>query len=213
MVPDDPHNVDALRSILFQQSRPASRDSYLMPANNFHPDVESAPSRSTKHWKLKRGRIAGNRNSMKNLFQASAAEEIERRVAALKPDSHPLWGMMNVAQMVAHCSAGLELASGDRRPPRALIGRVIGWAIKPMVLRNDEPMRRNSPTVEGLVVRDKRDLEIERKRLLGLINQFVAAGSNGCTKHPHSFFGQLTPDEWAILMYKHLDHHLRQFGV
>ena len=82
-----------------------------------------------------------------------------------------------------------------------------------MVLRNDEPMRRNSPTVEGLVVRDKRDLEIERKRLFGLINRFVAAGWNGCTKHPHSFFGQLTPNEWAILMYKHLDHHLRQFGV
>jgi hypothetical protein len=155
----------------------------------------------------------GDYNSMKNLFQANAAEEIERRIAALKPDGHPLWGTMNVAQMVAHCSAGLELASGDRRPPRALIGRLIGWAIKPMVLKNDDPMRRNSPTVEGLVVRDKRDLEIERKRLSGLIDRFVAAGSSGCTKHPHSFFGQLTPDEWAILMYKHLDHHLRQFGV
>ena len=151
--------------------------------------------------------------SMKNLFQVSAAGEVERRIAALKPDSHPLWGTMNVAQMVAHCSAGLELASGDRRPPRALLGRLIGWAIKPMVLRNDEPMRRNSPTVEGLVVSDKRDLEIERKRLFGLIDRFGATGSNGCTKHPHSFFGQLTPDEWAILMYKHLDHHLRQFGV
>ena len=120
---------------------------------------------------------------------------------------------MNVAQMVAHCSAGLELASGDRRPPRALIGRLIGWAIKPMVLRNDEPMRRNSPTVEGLVVKDKRDLEIEQKRLLGLISRFVTAGSNGCAQHPHSFFGPLTPNEWAILMYKHLDHHLLQSGV
>jgi hypothetical protein len=106
----------------------------------------------------------------------------------------------------------LELASGDRRPPRALVGRLIGWAIKPMVLRN-EPMRRNSPTVKGLVVKDKRNLDIERKRLLGLISRFVIAGSNGCTKHPHSFFGPLTPNEWAILMYKHLDHHLRQFDV
>jgi hypothetical protein len=74
-------------------------------------------------------------------------------------------------------------------------------------------MRINSPTVEGLAVTDKRDLEIERKRLSGLIDRFVAAGPSGCTKHPHSFFGRLTPDEWAILMYKHLDHHLRQFGV
>jgi hypothetical protein len=150
---------------------------------------------------------------MKNLFQASAAEEIERRVAALTSESRPLWGTMNVAQMVAHCSAGLELASGDRRPPRALVGRLIGWAIKPIVLRDDEPMRRNSPTVEGLVVKDRRDLEIERKQLLELISRFVTAGANGCTKHPHSFFGLLTPNEWAILMYKHLDHHLRQFDV
>jgi len=82
-----------------------------------------------------------------------------------------------------------------------------------MVLRDDAPMRRNSPTVEGLVVNDERDLEIERKRLLGLIGRFVTAGSNGCTQYPHSFFGSLRPDEWAILMYKHLDHHLRQFGV
>lgn len=150
---------------------------------------------------------------MNSLFQVGAAEEIERRIAALQPDSPRLWGAMNAAQMVAHCSAGLELASGDRRPPRALMGRIIGWVIKPMVLRNDEPMRRNSPTVEGLIVKDQRNLEIERKRLLGLVKRFVTAGSNGCTTHPHSFFGPLTPDEWGILMYKHLDHHLRQFGV
>lgn len=147
---------------------------------------------------------------MNSLFQVGAAEEIERRIAALQPDSPRLWGAMNAAQMVAH---GLELASGDRRPPRALMGRIIGWVIKPMVLRNDEPMRRNSPTVEGLIVKDQRNLEIERKRLLGLVKRFVTAGSNGCTTHPHSFFGPLTPDEWGILMYKHLDHHLRQFGV
>jgi hypothetical protein len=46
-----------------------------------------------------------------------------------------------------------------------------------------------------------------------LIDRFAAAGPQGCTTHPHAFFGSLTPDEWAILMYKHLDHHLRQFGA
>jgi hypothetical protein len=90
---------------------------------------------------------------------------------------------------------------------------MIGRVVKPMALGNDEPLRRNSPTVEGLVVKDERDLDIERERLCGLIDRFVAAGPKGCTKHPHSFFGRLTPEEWATLMYKHLDHHLRQFGV
>ncbi len=150
---------------------------------------------------------------MKNLFQANAVEEIERRIAALKPDSQAQWGTMNVAQMVAHCSGGFELASGELRPPRAMAGRVIGWAIKPLVLNGDSPMRRNSPTVDALVVSDRRDLDVERERLRGKIGRFVAGGASGCTDHPHSFFGRLTPDEWAILMYKHLDHHLRQFGV
>jgi transposase InsO family protein len=60
---------------------------------------------------------------------------------------------------------------------------------------------------------DKRDLGKERGRLSGLIDKFAAGGAAGCTKNPHSFFGKVTPEEWAILMYKHLDHHLRQFGV
>jgi hypothetical protein len=67
--------------------------------------------------------------------------------------------------------------------------------------------------MKDLVVQDERDLRPERERLLGLIDRFAAAGPAGCTKHPHSFFGRLTPEEWAILTYKHLDHHLRQFGV
>jgi hypothetical protein len=74
-------------------------------------------------------------------------------------------------------------------------------------------MRRNTPTVPGLVVADERALDAERERLRGLIDRFVAAGPAGCTTHPHSFFGRLTPQEWSVLMYKHLDHHLRQFGA
>jgi hypothetical protein len=150
---------------------------------------------------------------MKNLFEAATVEEVKERLARLRPDSGRQWGTMNAAQAIAHCSAGLELAVGDRLPPRKLLGRIIGGLVKPLALGNDEPMRRNTPTVKDLVVKDERDLEMERKRLSALIDRFAAAGPGGCTPHPHSFFGRLTPQEWAILMYKHLDHHLRQFGV
>jgi transposase InsO family protein len=93
------------------------------------------------------------------------------------------------------------------------LGRIIGRMVKSKVVGDDEPMRRNSPTTKDLVVRDERDLGTERARLCTLLDRFAAAGATGCTTHPHSFFGRLTPEEWAILMYKHLDHHLRQFGV
>jgi hypothetical protein len=150
---------------------------------------------------------------VKNLFEPSAANELKERTLRLTPDSERLWGKMNAAQTIAHCSVGLELAAGDKRPPRKLIGRIVGPIVKPLALRNDEPMHRNSPTVKEMVVADERNLETERARLLDMIDRFVATGPAGCTSHPHSFFGRLTPDEWSMWMYKHIDHHLQQFGV
>ncbi|MBV9774391.1 MAG: DUF1569 domain-containing protein [Gemmatimonadetes bacterium] len=150
---------------------------------------------------------------MKNLFEQAAAEEVRERLARLKPDSERQWGKMNAAQAVAHCAMGMEMALGDWRPPRMLVGRILGWIIKPLALGNDEPMRRNSPTVPSMVLTDERDFGRERERLRGLVDRFAAGGPEGCTTHPHSFFGRMTPQEWAILMYKHLDHHLRQFGA
>src|SRR6266404_4869599 len=116
------------------------------------------------------------------------------------------------------CEEDYSLEPPDTPLPDAIASgkeplRIIGRIVKPMALGNDEPMRRNSPTVKDLVVQDERDLGTERERLCGLINRFAAAGPKGCTTHPHSFFGRLTPEDWATLMYKHLDHHLRQFGV
>lgn len=151
---------------------------------------------------------------MRNLFEAARAEEVKRRLLQLQPDSERLWGKMSVTEMLAHCSVSLEMAMGQIRPRRLPIGRLIGWVIKPMVFREEEPMRRNSPTAKELLVSvDMKDFGKEKIRLGELIDCFAEAGPEGCTKHPHCFFGRLVPDEWAALMYKHLDHHLRQFGV
>jgi hypothetical protein len=150
---------------------------------------------------------------MKNMFDPAVANEVKARSAMVRPDSTPQWGKMNPAQAMAHCSAGLDMALGNLRPPRKFIGRLIGPIIKPLVFRDDQPMRRNSPTVEGMEVRDERDIEVERTHLYELIDRFVADGPAACTTHPHSYFGRLTPDQWSVLMYKHLDHHLRQFGA
>ena len=150
---------------------------------------------------------------MKTLFDAASVEDVKARLQRLEPGSERRWGTMTAAQAVAHCAAGLEMAAGERLLPRVLIGRILGRLVKRLALGNDAPLRRNSPTAKGLVMADDRDLDLERQRLGGLIDRFAAAGPEGCTRHPHSFFGPLTPQEWAVLMYKHLDHHLRQFGV
>ncbi|MDE3165853.1 MAG: DUF1569 domain-containing protein [Acidobacteriota bacterium] len=151
---------------------------------------------------------------MKNLFDAAAANEIRTRLGKLQPQSQRSWGKMTAPQMLAHCAVSMEWALGDVAPDKApLPVRLMGRLVKPMVFRNDGPLRKNTPTAKSLIISGERDLSRERDRLSGLIGKFVAGGAAGCTKHPHSFFGKLTPEEWAVLMYKHLDHHLRQFGV
>ena len=150
---------------------------------------------------------------MKSLFEAARVEEIKKRMAQLRPDSERQWGKMNPAQALAHCSAAIGMAVGETRPPRILIGRLLGRLAKKSVIVNGEPMRRNSMTDKSVLVTDERDFEVERQRLRESIDHFAAGGPGVCTNHPHFFFGPLTPVEWAALMYQHLDHHLRQFGV
>lgn len=150
---------------------------------------------------------------MKNLFEPAAVNEIRDRIARLRPNSERQWGKMNPAQSLAHCSAAIGMAEGDTSPPRILMGRLFGALAKKSLIVNGEPMRRNAMTEKSCVVADERDFVAEKQRLLKSIDRFASGGPGICTKHPHFFFGPLTPVEWATLMYQHLDHHLRQFGV
>lgn len=150
---------------------------------------------------------------MKNFYDAASAAEVKSRITHLRPDTPRVWGTMSPAQMLAHCSIAMEMALGDRKPPRMFIGRILGPMMRKLAIGNEDPMARNTPTAKDLLVRDDRDMETERMRLTGLVDRFAAAGPAGCTTHPHTFFGPLTPAQWAALMYKHTDHHLRQFGV
>ena len=150
---------------------------------------------------------------MKNLFEPGAVTEIDKRIASVQPDSVRQWGTMNPAQMLAHCAEFMSMAVGDIKPPRMFIGRLIGPIAKQIWIRSERQAPRNSPTVPGYAIADQREFEKERDRLTQLIERFAAGGPSAATTHPHSFFGRLTPQEWGMLMYKHLDHHLRQFGV
>lgn len=150
---------------------------------------------------------------MKNLFEAATVEEVKGRLAQLKPDSERAWGKMNPAQTLAHCSAAMEMATGAKKPPRLFIGRLLGRFAKKSMITKEKPMPRNVGTDKSLLVSDERNFGVERQRLSELISGFAAGGPGACTRHPHFFFGPLTPVEWAALMYQHLDHHLRQFRV
>ena len=153
---------------------------------------------------------------MKDLFDPALVEETKHRILQLRPDSERQWGSMAVAQTLAHCTSGIEMAMGAIQPKRAPFpASFIGTLIKLLVLRDDKPMRRNSPSAPELFASGaaKCDFLSERFRLLAAVESFASQGPTGCTRYPHPFFGSLNPQQWAVLMYKHLDHHLRQFGV
>ena len=149
---------------------------------------------------------------MKDLLDKQAYDELIDRINKLQPDSQRLWGKMDVAQMLAHCSAAMEVAVGNKFPPRIFIGRILAPFFKKAFF-GPQPFKKNSPTDKSFLVIDRRNFEKEKARLLSLLHQFHAGGEEKVTRHPHSFFGKLTPKQWSIGMYKHMDHHLKQFGV
>ena len=149
---------------------------------------------------------------MKNLFERETVDEAISRIETLRPTSPRQWGKMDVAQMMAHCAITMDIASGRLNLPRVFIGRLIAPFLKSIYV-NEKPFRKNGPTGKELVVADQRDFGQEQEQLKMKIRQFYEGGEAKCTRHPHPFFGALTPQEWSRGMYKHLDHHLRQFSA
>ena len=149
---------------------------------------------------------------MTSLFIPTDREALSLRLATLEPGATRQWGKMEPAQMLLHCAIGLEAATGDRPMKQAFLGKLVTPFIRRTVL-GEKPFSRNAPTDPSFVVSDRRDFEEERTRLATQIDRFIQRGPESAGKQTHAFFGRLSGDEWGRLMYKHLDHHLRQFGV
>lgn len=149
---------------------------------------------------------------MQSLFDKNTFENIQQRIQQLSPDAKALWGKMTVAQMLAHCTGGMKMAAGEIHLPRVFLGRIVGRFLKE-IYYNEKPFPKNINTDKALVIREDKDFKIEQQHLLDWVEKFHIGGAEKCTKTPHPFLGDFTPDQWAMGMYKHLDHHLRQFGA
>ena len=149
---------------------------------------------------------------MKTLFNPADREALSHRLAALEPGSPRQWGQMDAAQMLRHCAIALEVASGDRPMKQAFLGKLLTPFIGRLIL-GARPFRRNAPTAPTFVVSDAQDFDAERARVATLIDRCVQRGVESASRQTHPFFGRLGGDQWGHLIYKHLDHHLSQFGV
>ena len=149
---------------------------------------------------------------MKTIFDSDTLEELFDRLGKLTPDAERQWGKMSPAQMMEHTARALEMATGQKPMQQAFIGKAIGWIFKNKFL-GEEPFPKNSPTGPTLIIKDDPNFEPTRERLGALISDFHGLGIGGTDGNVHGFFGPLTGKQWGETQYKHLDHHLRQFGV
>lgn len=148
-----------------------------------------------------------------NIFTKPVSDEIIYRISKLTPDTQPDWGKMNVAQMLAHCSVTYEMIYDNIHPkPNFVMKFILKSFVKKHVV-NEAYYPRNSRTAPAFLISDSRDFEKEKARLIAYINKTQALGeSHFDGKESHSF-GVLNANEWNNMFYKHLNHHLTQFGV
>lgn len=146
----------------------------------------------------------------KLLYDDEVYEACLRRIGGLSPESQPVWGSMSVGQMLAHCAEIQEVANGKPLENTPFIVRLLGPVIKKMVV-GDKPYPRSTRTHPQYVQVAAKEFGAERDRLVASLEAF-RQGENGPPTR-HAIFGELTREEKGWSCYKHLDHHLTQFGL
>lgn len=151
---------------------------------------------------------------IKNIFEKAVSDEIINRIELLTSSSSPQWGKMSVDQMLAHCNVAYRYAfhPEEFKKPNAFKKFLLKTIIKGFIT-NDKPYSKNGPTAPDFVITATKDFEKEKQILIDYINKTQQFGTNHFEGLENISFGKMTANEWSNLFYKHLDHHLKQFGV
>lgn len=147
---------------------------------------------------------------MKSLFEEEAFEEILGRLDRLEEGLQPQWGRMTVGQMAWHCQVPLKVGIANKPPKKK--GNPLIRVLFRKSMYNDKPWRKNLPTSPLAKAREPRQLSEELPILKQMVREFHTL-KNREAWNPHPIFGEFTREQWGQMQYKHLDHHLTQFGV
>lgn len=150
---------------------------------------------------------------MKDIFDLSVTAEVIARINRLTAASKPQWGRMAVGQMLAHCCKPYEMLFDPSAPRMSPIARFFAKVFAKKMVVGPAPYRRNGPTAPAFRIVDTRDFAVEKERLIGFLHKTQQLGRQHFDGKESPSFGPLTAAEWNTLFYKHLDHHLTQFGV
>jgi len=150
---------------------------------------------------------------MNNLFNPEETEAVIKRINNLSAVTNPKWGKMSVDKMLAHCNVAYEMVYGDKHPkPKGLKRMLVKLLIKPLVT-SEKPYKKNGQTAPQFLMKDDKNFEAEKERLINFLKKTQSLGENHFNNKESHSFGKLTTNEWNNMFYKHLNHHLNQFGV
>jgi hypothetical protein len=149
-----------------------------------------------------------------NIFTKEVSDGFIARINKLTPESQRQWGKMDVAKMLAHCCVTYEMVyEPDRHPkPNFLFGFILKNFVKKTVT-GEKAFKKNSPTGPQFIIKSDRDFEAEKARLIAFIEKTQQLGEAEFDGKESASFGVLNKTEWNNMFYKHLDHHLTQFGA
>lgn len=148
-----------------------------------------------------------------NIFTEEVTSTIINRINSLTPETSSEWGKMSVGQMLAHCNVTYEMVyDNTHKKPNGFVKFMLKAFVKSKVVSSD-PYPQNGRTAPQFLITEPREFNIEKTRLIDYITKTQALGEDHFDQKESHSFGKLTKQEWNNLFYKHLDHHLTQFGV
>lgn len=151
---------------------------------------------------------------IKNIFSQEVTQELINRINQITPNQQPLWGKMSADQVLAHCNVPYSYTFEPEKfkKPGFLMGFMLKTFVKKMVT-GEKPYPKNSRTAPEFVMVGSKDFEAEKAKLIANIQKCQQLGESYFEGKENHSFGKMNSKEWNVLFYKHLDHHLTQFGV
>lgn len=150
---------------------------------------------------------------MTSIFDSDTIRTLDTRIARIKNDSERLWGQMSPDQMMAHCCVPFEYIFNERNDAPPVLMRWMLRLFFKKAMVNEVPYRPNTPTAPMFIKKDRYDLDEQKKRLNGYLIKVAELGPAHFEGKKQVSLGKLSAEDWSGLLFKHLDHHLRQFGV
>ena len=149
---------------------------------------------------------------MKSILNESEKNQLIGRINKLTSLTKPVCGTMSVSQMLAHCTVSVRLALQEIVPEKNETLLRLGKIVKDKIFET-EIFSKNLPTSKEFLVSDNKEFDKNKNTLIEYLNRYSGIDINAELKASHPHLGELTINEWGLLIWKHTNHHLTQFGV